>query len=407
MAAVALSAVAVFILSNSILLHLQKDGSKGRPYRVEAGRIAVRLEESDFVTPTDWTEFPHIAGVTALTAENADSFYDCNNDYIIEPIGGRLYRVEYISTEDDSSPFWVLNGCLVCVFAGVLVLLAVIWVKILRPFEKLREMPFELAKGNLTLPLRESKSKYFGRFVWGLDMLREKLEGQKKTLLHAQMERQRMILSVSHDIKTPLGVIELYAKALEKGLYSEEVKRAEASRSIVLKCEEIKRFVDEIVGASSERFMDFEVTNSEFYLSQVIKSVAKLYADKLTLLQTDFEVKKYSDCLLKGDCDRAAEVLQNLMENAIKYGDGKLIEISFAEEENCCLISVVNTGCSLRQSELPHIFESFWRGSNAQCKDGSGLGLYICRELMHSMDGDIFAEIKNGLISVTSVFRRM
>ena len=180
MAAVALSAVAVFILSNSILLHLQKDGSKGRPYRVEAGRIAVRLEESDFVTPTDWTEFPHIAGVTALTAENADSFYDCNNDYIIEPIGGRLYRVEYISTEDDSSPFWVLNGCLVCVFAGVLVLLAVIWVKILRPFEKLREMPFELAKGNLTLPLRESKSKYFGRFVWGLDMLREKLEGRKR-----------------------------------------------------------------------------------------------------------------------------------------------------------------------------------------------------------------------------------
>lgn len=406
MAAVMLAAAAVFIVSHFILLHAQKDGFEGRPYRVEAERIAIRLEASDFVTPSDLGEFPHIVGVTELTSENADSFYDCENDYLIKSVDGRLYRVEYVSEWDNFVPFAVLNGCLVCVFAGVFVLLTVVWSGIIRPFETLREMPFELAKGNLTLPLKESKSKYFGRFVWGLDMLREKLEDQKKAMLHAQMERQRMILSMSHDIKTPLGVTELYAKALEKGLYTEEEKRTAVLRAIVQKCEDIKNFVDEIVSASSEDFMEFEVSDSEFYLSQLMEPIERLYADKLTLLQTDFTVGKYADCLLKGDADRAAEVLQNLMENAIKYGDGKSVEITFAEEEDCCLISVVNTGCSLSQSELPHIFESFWRGSNVQCKEGSGLGLYICRKLMRGMDGDIFAEIKDGLISVTAVFRK-
>ena len=407
MAAVTLAAAAVFILSNCILLNLQKDGSKGRPYRVEAERTAVLLEESGYVTPTDWDEFPHIVGVTRLTPENADSFYDCENDYIIKSVGGRLYRVEYIPQKSDDAPFWVLNISLVCVFAGVFVLMAVVWVKILSPFEKLREMPFELAKGNLTMPLKENKSKYFGRFVWGLDMLRDRLEAQKKTMLHAQMERQRMILSMSHDVKTPLSVIELYAKALEKGLYPQEEKHTQVSRSIVLKCEEIKDYVNEIVSASSEECMDFEVKDSEFYLSCVIEPLGKLYEDKLKLLQTNFMIEKYTDCLLKGDGDRAAEVLQNLMENAIKYGDSQSIGITFAQEEDCCLVSVVNTGCSMSQSELPHIFESFWRGSNAGRKEGSGLGLYICRELMHSMDGDIFAEIRDGLMSVTAVFRKV
>ena len=405
--AVILAFVAVFILSNSILLHLQQDGSHGRPYRVETGRIAIRIEQSDFVIPTDLSEYPHILGVTALTAENAGTFYDCDNDYLIKTIGHRLYRFEYRPEQNDSGPFWVLNGCLALVFAAVIALLWVIRVKILMPFEKLREVPFELAKGNLTVPLQESRSKTFGRFVWGLDMLREKLEQQKKDMLHTQMEQQRMILSVSHDIKTPLGVIELYAKALEKGLYSGEEKRREVSRSIVLKCEEIKKLIHEIVSHSSENFMDFEVTQGEFYLSQLIEPIKKLYADKLALLLTDFNVKPYSDCLLKGDADRAAEVLQNLMENAIKYGDGQSVEITIVEEEDCRLISVVNTGCSLSGHELPHIFESFWRGSNARSKEGSGLGLYICCELMKNMDGDIFAEIKDGRMTVTAVFREV
>ena len=94
------------------------------------------------------------------------------------------------------------------------------------------------------------------------------------------------------------------------------------------------------------------------------------------------------------------------MENALKYGDGRRIELIFSEDDECVQIAVTNGGCTLGKDDLPHIFESFWRGANAENIRGSGLGLYICRQLMRKMNGEIFAEIDNGIITVTTVFAR-
>ena len=113
------------------------------------------------------------------------------------------------------------------------------------------------------------------------------------------------------------------------------------------------------------------------------------------------------DCLLKGDKDRSIETLQNIMENAVKYGDGRRIAIGVSEEDGCILISIYNSGCTLPEEELPHIFESFWRGSNSEKQQGSGLGLYISRQLMCRMGGEIFAQIKAGEMIVTAVFGKV
>ena len=111
------------------------------------------------------------------------------------------------------------------------------------------------------------------------------------------------------------------------------------------------------------------------------------------------------NCLVKGDLDRAVEVIQNIMENAIKYGDGGYIHIDWMEEEDCRILCVKNSGCQLKMEEVPHIFDSFWRGSNTGNQPGSGLGLYICRQLIQKMDGDIYAKEENGEMQVTVVFR--
>ena len=76
------------------------------------------------------------------------------------------------------------------------------------------------------------------------------------------------------------------------------------------------------------------------------------------------------------------------------------------EEENCRLVTVTNTGGSLDEEELLHIFDSFYRGSNSSKESGSGLGLYICRELMHKMDGEVFASMGEEF-SVTVVIRKL
>lgn len=377
------------------------NSQQGRPYKVEISRLEQKIKSNQEYNLDD---YDYITNVEVLTDNNEKSFYSPDSDYAIREINNSIYRFDYIHTVANDSVYFLVNTVLAIVFLVVVFVLLFLYVNIIRPFVKLKNMPFELAKGNLTKPLKESKYAYFGKFVWGMDLLREKLEQQKSSELALQKDKQTLVLSLSHDIKTPLGIIELYAKALKKGLYTDEEKKAEIAQNISEKCSEIKGYVDDIIKASNEDFLNLQVENNEFYLSELVDAISNVYSDKMRLLKTEFTVNKYSNVVIKGDLDRSVEVVQNLIENAVKYGDGKKIEISFCKEEDCLILSVSNSGSDISPNEITHIFDSFWRGSNVGSNSGSGLGLYICRQLMYKMGGDIFAENKNSIMTVSLVF---
>ena len=84
--------------------------------------------------------------------------------------------------------------------------------------------------------------------------MREHLEQQKSSELQLQKEKKTLVLSLSHDIKTPLATIELYSKALERNLFKDEAKKQEVTQGISKKCKEIKDYVDKIITASNEDF---------------------------------------------------------------------------------------------------------------------------------------------------------
>ena len=212
-------------------------------------------------------------------------------------------------------------------------------------------------------------------------------------------------MSLTHDIKTPLSVIKLNAQALEKNLYNDEERKKQAVQDICAKVDEIEQYVTDIVAAAREDFIDLSVKEEEFYLKSVVDKIRDYYTGKLELQKTDFLIDDYPNVLLSGDENRLGEVIQNLFENAIKYGDGKQIRLSFEEDQGCILLSVRNTGKPMKQEELIKIFDSFYRGSNVSDKDGSGLGLYICRRLMNNMNGDVFAEQTEDEFKVTVVVR--
>ena len=157
---------------------------------------------------------------------------------------------------------------------------------------------------------------------------------------------------------------------------------------------------------SKDDFSEIEVDMGEFYLSELVNKIFSYYKEKMLLSHIEFKIGIFTDCIIKGDLNRSIEVIQNLIENSIKYGDGTNIILDFAEEDNCMLISVVNMGCDLPENEILHIFDCFYRGSNSKNKSGSGLGLHICKKLMHKMNGDIFAELNGDTISVTVVFNK-
>ena len=177
----------------------------------------------------------------------------------------------------------------------------------------------------------------------GLDLLREKLEEQKQKDLDLQKEKKTLVLSLSHDIKTPLSAIKLYSKALIKNLYDSQDKRTEAAQNINKLADEIEGYVSDIIKTSREDFLNMEVTNGEFYIDDLINKTNAYYTEKLDLKKIEFHIEKYNNCLLQGELDRAIEVVQNIMENAIKYGDGRKIYIRIKDEEDCRLITVANT----------------------------------------------------------------
>ena len=279
--------------------------------------------------------------------------------------------------------------------------------KLIIPFNNIHNLPTELAKGNLSVPIKEEKSKFFGKFLWGMDMLREKLEDDKLREYELIKEKKTLILSLSHDVKTPLSAIDLYVKALKEGLYDTDEKKQEVFLGIEKNINEIKGYVNEIAKASREDFLSLDVNNKEVYLWDIIKMVKMYYSEKMRKNHTDFIIEETVNCLIYADTDRLVEVLQNVIENALKYGDGKKIDISFDEEEDCKLIVVSNTGNSLNEEEIPNLFDSFYRGSNSGNIAGSGLGLYISKELMHKMDGDIYIAVSEDIFKIVLVLRKM
>lgn len=397
--------IAAVMLGVNLYLLQILGADSGRPYRVEINRIALQIENSGL-------EHLDLAGCDYVTNiekySGSKEFYRSQSDSSIREINGELYRFDYTAvSEGDGRVIAAVNIGLLSMAILTAAILLFCRRKILLPFAHLTEIPYELSKGNLVVPLKESKNRFFGRFVWGVNLLRENLEQQKQRELDLQRDKKTLLLSLSHDIKTPLSAIKLYAKALSRGLYSEEEKLVEIAESIDAKADEIGEFISQIVRASKEEFLRLDVNMGEFYLSALLDTISDYYREKLQLIQTDFSIGAYLDCLLKGDMDRSIETLQNIMENAVKYGDGQRISIDISEEDGCILISVRNSGCTLPEAELPHIFESFWRGSNSEKQQGSGLGLYISRQLMCRMGGEIFAQIKAGEMIVTVVFGKV
>lgn len=383
-------------------------------YRVSAARLLADFEAQPDL-PAEMTEnileqlapkkedAQHIVSVWYLPADETDTetvqrFYSLHvsSQMLVAPVFHNqavcgYLRINYI--QQSALPFFLKTAqiFLVLIYLVSMALFVYIDWMIIKPFHTLSDMPYELSRGNLTVDVKDNHNRYFGRFVWGIGMLRDTLDSQRRRELKLARDKKMLLLTISHDIKTPLNAILLYAKALEEGLYDTADERRAVVAKIQEKAGEINRFVKDIVRSQTEEAVDIQVADSEYYLSDLVLKVQAAYQEKSRLHQCLFQIGTYENCLLKGDFDRIFEAVGNLIENAFKYGDGRELKLLFTQEEGCQLIHVYNSGMPVEMLQMPHLFESFFRGTNATGKEGNGLGLYICSEVMKKMQGDIYA----------------
>lgn len=399
-----------------VIMHMEVDYQ--HEYRVESNRIINQIDDINEIDTINLSDYTYVQSIEYMDKDvdeqlQVNKFYMESNQgqtqilpfYHENELQGYL-KFNYTTPEINTRKILILmEGVLLILEVFILIILWYLDKKMIQPFHRLNELPEELAKGHFKGEIKEEKSRFFGRFMWGMSQLKDTLDVSQKRQLDLLKEKKQMLLSLSHDMKTPLNLIKLYNKALNDGIYTDAKEIENARKQIDVKVVEIEKYIDEIIKSSREDILDLQVNNGEFYLQDLMEKVLSVYDEQCKLRQIDLIIHPFDNKIIKGDFERSQEVFENLFENAFKYGDGRRIEISFAEEDYCQLIHILNTGDVISDTDFNHIFESFYRGVNSKGKRGNGLGLYICRELMLKMGGTIFAKrCEEGMI-FTLVFR--
>lgn len=288
----------------------------------------------------------------------------------------------------------IMNGCIIASFVLTIGIIVYIHFKILKPFQTLSQYPERLSKGSFTDKLPETKNRYFGKFVWSVNMLGDKMTYDKKHINRLIEERQTLLATIAHGIKTPVSNIKLYANAVETGLYQPDgmpnEKDAEIAVKINKNADDITILVQEMIQTSMEGLVDFEPNPQSFYSKEIEEYIEEEYTNRLKVLKIPCEVECVNNTLVDSDKIGILRILSQFLENAIKYGDGTGISVVIEKQEEGHYFTVRNKGGIVSESELPYLFNSFWRGSNAEMKEGSGIGLYEAKQIALRLSGDVF-----------------
>lgn len=382
------------------------DDQSVHAYRSEIHRLLYAITQDKMKSQVDISSCTYVKDVQYLLYENMDKqsmeeFFKEHNDMemTIHPVYEKEQLLGYARFQYEAVNAMMKHGWMQFIIGCTLIELFSIgmlywfYKQYMRPLAQLSQLPQSFSQGHYQQVVKQQKNSPLNPFLLSVSQWKDNLEIAEKRRFELEKQKKQMILSISHDVKTPLNLIQLYGKAIADRLYENEDDIQQAAHQIVDKTKVIEGFVDDIVKSSREDILDIQVHLHEFYLDELMKRIENIYVEQCSLRNIKLQIGSYENRLIKGDIDRLQEVMENLFTNAFKYGDGRRIEISFYEEEFHQLIRFFTTGNPIHPQEFNHLFDSFFRGANSQGKSGSGLGLYICKEIMRRMEGDIFAKI--------------
>jgi len=306
--------------------------------------------------------------------------------------GDLVGLIEYQFSDTPSIILRLCVNAVLCIcFILVVIFISGTYIKIIMPFRKLSEYPERLAKLKDIQKLPESKNRYFGKYIWGMNMLSDVLASNSRRIHILEGERQKLVTSIAHGVKTPVANIRLYTDAVRTGLYSNSPMTSDIADKIDKNAEKIQLLAEELMSASYASFDGYDIDICSFYLDELADLLKNEYTDRMKLLHIPFKVECIGKPLMKSDKYALYRAISQLLENALKYGNGNGITVKLMKQDDSFSISVRNKGELLPESELPYVFRSYWRGSNASTKEGSGIGLYAVHEITKALGGSVYA----------------
>ena len=198
--------------------------------------------------------------------------------------------------------------------------------------------------------------------------------------------RQDFLASVTHELKTPLALIQGYAEGLQEGISDDPESRDYYCEVIVDEAGKMNRMVQKLLTLNQLEFGNNAVTMEHFDITELVRnylSRAELLAEQNGIT---VNMQETGPIMVWADEFLVEEVFANYYSNACNHAAGdKIIDIRFEEKENTVRVSVFNSGSPIPSESLPHLWEKFYKVDKARTRayGGSGVGLSIVRAIMN------------------------
>ena len=224
------------------------------------------------------------------------------------------------------------------------------------------------------------------------------VDNERKTKIDTM--RKEFLSNVSHELKTPLALIQGYAEGLKECVNDDAESREFYCEVIMDEADKMNQMVKKLLTLNQLEFGNDEITMERFDLTELIKGV--LGSVSILALQNDVAVEfEEESCYVWADEFKVEEVITNYLSNAIHHAEfEKKIRIFYTKKEDCVRISVFNTGKQIPGEDIEHIWDQFYKVDKARTREygGSGIGLSIVKAIMDSFHKDCGVEnCENGV----------
>jgi signal transduction histidine kinase len=269
-----------------------------------------------------------------------------------------------------------------------------------RPVKKITDAAEQIMQGNLDIRIEKIKSvdmeNGFNTIIDYLNRMTEELSGME-TL------RTDFIANVSHELKTPLSVMQNYGTLLQQPDLPED-KRLEYARAITDASRSLANMVSNILKLN-------KLENQSIYPATVTYDLGEQLCECLVGLEDVWDKKNLAieadvaeDVYVTADPELLTLVWNNLFSNAIKFTEeGGQITLTLKSEDQKAIVQVADTGCGISPEVGKHMFEKFYQGDTSHASKGNGLGLALVKRVIDITGGDISVSSELGKGSVFTV----
>ncbi|AWE08496.1 hypothetical protein DCE79_14455 [Lysinibacillus sp. 2017] len=227
-----------------------------------------------------------------------------------------------------------------------------------------------------------------------LDKMNVSLKDANTRLAINEGERKKLLQSISHELRSPLTSTLGYIESILDGVVQDQAQQTlylQRSRERLLALNRLIQDLFELAKLEAGR-MDFTFTKVS--VEQFFEDFAYRFEDDVHYANLTYSVscKLQPDCYVLVDLLRIEQVLSNFITNAIKYTKEGRVSLSMAIEEGEFVCIVEDSGIGIPNQDLPFIFDSYYRASNANVLNSHGIGLAICKEIITQHQGKIFVD---------------